>query len=67
MKEEAIVITIDFGINHFSAIYLNNQLKLVSSNGSMISINDPRDLKAHNESESTARLLDYFKELKSAA
>ena len=67
MKEEALVMTIDFGINHFSAIYLNNQLKLVSSNGSMISINDPDDLKTHYESKSTTRLLDYFKELKSAA
>jgi len=35
MKEETLVMTIEFGNSHFNAIYLNNQLKLIASNGNM--------------------------------
>ena len=61
MKEEAIVMTIDLGINQFSAVVLNNQLKLISSDGRMISISDPGSLDANEESKGTARLLDFLK------
>jgi hypothetical protein len=62
MKKEALVMTIDFGKNHFNAIHLNNQLKLISSNGCMITINDPGRLKRHEQTEKMlTRLIDFFK------
>ena len=33
-------MTIDFGNNHFNAIYLNDQLKLIASDGRIITINE---------------------------
>jgi hypothetical protein len=55
-------MTIDFGKNHFNAIHLNNQLKLISSNGCMITINDPGRLKTHEQTEKMlTRLIDFFK------
>ena len=62
MKKEALVMSIDFGKNHFNAIHLNNQLKLISSNGYMITINDPGHLKGHEQTEKIlTRLIDFFK------
>jgi hypothetical protein len=62
MKEEALVMTIDFGKNHFNAIHLNNQLKLISCNECMITINDHGRLKAHEQTEKIlTRLIDFFK------
>jgi len=61
MKEEALIMTIDFGKNHFNAIYLNNQLKLISPDGSIITINNPH-VKAHQERKNISTdLLDFFK------
>jgi hypothetical protein len=61
MKEEALVMTIDFVKNHFNAIYLNNQLRLISSDGCMITINGP-NVKAHEERTGISTdLLDFFK------
>ena len=61
MKEEALVMTIDFGKNHFNAIYLNNQLKLISPEGCMITINDPH-VKTHGKrTEISTNLLNFFK------
>ena len=61
MKEQALVMTIDFGKNLFNAIYLNNQLKLISSNGHIITINDPH-IKPHEERGDISRnLFDFFK------
>jgi hypothetical protein len=39
MKEEALIMTIDFWKNHFNAIYLNNHLSLYHL-GCMITIDD---------------------------
>ena len=62
MKNEALVMTIDFGKNHFNAIHLNNQLKLISSDGCMVTINDSGRLKAHEQTQKmSARLIDFFK------
>ena len=49
MKKEALVMTIDFGKNHFNAIHLNDQLKLIASDGRMITVNDT-DSRTHQES-----------------
>lgn len=51
MKAEAMVMTIDFGNNHFNAIYLNNELKLIASNGSMIAIADTTHNICRDESK----------------
>ncbi len=59
MKEEALVMTIDFGKNHFNAIYLNNQLRLISSDGCMITINDPQ-VKGHKERRAYQRICLIF-------
>jgi len=40
MKEETLIMTIDLGNKHFNAIHLNNQLKLIASDGGMITIDD---------------------------
>jgi len=62
MKREALVMTIDFGKNHFNAIHLNHQLKLTSGNGLMITINDPGHVKAHEQTEKILQgLIDFFK------
>ncbi len=50
MKGEALVMTIDFGNDHFNAIYLNNQLKLIASNGRMITINNSAPARPNEES-----------------
>ena len=61
MKEEALVMTIDIGKNHFNAIYLNNQLTLISSDGCIITINDPH-VRGHKErTDISTNLLDFFK------
>ena len=62
MKEEALIMTIDFGKNHFNAIYLNNQFRLISSDGHMITINDPGRLKRHEQTEKIlTKLIGFFK------
>ena len=62
MKNEALVMTIDFGKNHFNAIHLNNQLKLISSEGCIITINDSGRLKAQEQREKMlAGLINFFK------
>jgi hypothetical protein len=62
MKEEALVMTIDFGKNHFNAIYLNNQLKLISSNGSMITVAGPEQFEAPEETRNiSTHLAEFFK------
>ena len=62
MKEEALVITIDFGSSHFNAIHLNNQLKLIASTGRMITINDTTRVRAHEEgTDISTDLVDFFK------
>lgn len=38
MKSEAIVMTFDLGSSYFSAIVLDKQLRLISSNGTIISL-----------------------------
>ena len=61
MKNESLVMTIDFGKNHFNAIYLNDQLKLIASDGSMFTIND-NHVSAHKESaDLRANLFEFFK------
>lgn len=62
MKSEAIVMTIDFGKNHFNAILLDKQLKLISSKGSIITI--PRDntkTLAEQTGQTLNQLIDFFK------
>jgi hypothetical protein len=62
MKGEALVMTIDFGKNHFNAIYLNNQLKLISSNGSMITVAGPEHFEAPEETTNmSTHLSEFFK------
>lgn len=62
MKEEALVMTIDFGNNHFNVIYLNNQLKLIAPNGRMITIEDTTHPGVDEESAGIAtNLFDFFK------
>ena len=50
MKTESLVMTIDFGKNHFNAIYLNNKLSLIASNGRMIFVNNIILAGPHEES-----------------
>ena len=38
MKSEAIVMTFDLGSSYFSAIVLDNQLRLISRKGAIISL-----------------------------
>jgi len=65
MKDEALVMTIDFRKNHFNAIYLNNQLKLISSNGRVITINDTRHFRTDEEStDLRTNLFDFFRHLR---
>ena len=62
MKSEAIVMTLDLGTNHFNAILLDNQLKLISSNGSMITL--PGDIRKTLPQQSRRilnQLIDFFK------
>jgi len=54
-------MTIDFGNNHFNAIYLNDQLKLIASDGRMITLNDTH-IRSHQESaDLRSNLFDFFK------
>ena len=63
MNGQALVMAIDFGINRFNAIHLNNQLKLIARNGRMITIEDTTHLKVHEESTCVAtNLFDFFKQ-----
>ena len=62
MKTEVLVMTIDFGKNHFNAIYLNNQLRLIAPDGVMIILIKPAHAKALEESRSLfTKLNDFFK------
>jgi len=61
MKEEALVMMIDFGKNHFNAIYLNEQLRLISPGGCMITINDPHTRGHKERRDMSTNLLDFFK------
>jgi len=60
MKEETLVMTIDFGGNHFNAIYLNNQLKLIASNGRIVTITDTTPIKVQEQSDISTDLVDFF-------
>ena len=40
MNNEAVVMTIDFGRDHFNAIVLNGQLKLILTDGTIINIRE---------------------------
>lgn len=62
MKSEAVVMTIDFGRNHFNAILLERQLKLISSKGSIISISDEGHRNVEEQTEQALKkLLGFFK------
>ena len=61
MKEEALIMTIDFGHDHFNAIYLNDQLKLIASSGSMITIDGTKHIiPAEKITELTTNLSNFF-------
>ena len=53
-------MTIDFRKNHVNAIYLNNQLKLIASNGRMITTNDSEHLQTHKKNSDLATNLFNF-------
>ena len=61
MKEEAIVMTIDFGKNYFNVIHLNNQLKLISPGGCMITIYDSGNCSHEETKKKLAGLFGFFK------
>lgn len=62
MKEEALVMTIDFRKNHFNAIHLNNQLKLISPNGCIITVHDAQQFRSHEETKDmSTSLLEFLK------
>jgi len=61
MKKETLIMTIDFGKNHFNAIHLNDQLKLIASDGRMLTINDTC-VGAHEGSAGLSKnLFEFFK------
>ena len=60
MKEEVLIMTIDFGNNHFNTIYLNDQLKLIASDGRMITVNDTH-IRVHEESADLLKSIRSFK------
>ena len=55
MKEETLIMTIDLGNKHFNAIYLNNQLKLIASDGGMITIDDRMNVRVREESSAVSK------------
>ena len=57
MKSEAIVMTLYFGRNHFNAIVLNKQLKLISGRGNFISIPDDNPKMLREEKGETLNQL----------
>ena len=62
MKSEAIVMTLDFGRNHFSAIALGNQFKLLSHGGDIISIpvGNPK-MRPEQTGDTMNQLIEFFK------
>ena len=60
MKIEVLVMTIDFGENHFNAILLDNQLKLISPAGTMITVMDDNRVTIREQSEQAINKLIYF-------
>ena len=62
MKSEAMVMTLDFGKNHFNAIFLNKQLKLISSNGTIITIpGDNQKTLQEQTGQALDKLIEFFK------
>ena len=62
MKSEAIVMTIDFEKNHFNAILLNKQLKLISNNGNIITLQgDSKKSLPEQTSRIVNQLSEFFK------
>ena len=63
MKSEVLVMTIDFGENHFNAILLDNQLKLISPAGTMITVRDDNQGRIREQSDQAInKLSDFFKQ-----
>ena len=63
MKSDVLVMTIDFGVNHFNAILLDNQLKLISPAGTMITVRDDNRVTIMKQAEQAIdKLIDFFKE-----
>ena len=63
MKSEVLVMTIDFGENHFNAILLDNQLKLISPAGTMITVRDDNRVTIRKQAEQPInQLIDFFKQ-----
>jgi len=63
MKSEILVMTIDFGENHFNAILLDNQLKLISPAGTMITVRDDNRVTTRKQAEQAINILiDFFKQ-----
>ena len=62
MKSEAIVMTVDFGRNHFNAILLDEQLKMISSNGNIISLpGDNHKGQTEQTKPVVDQLIEFFK------
>jgi len=62
MKSEAIVMTLGFGRNHFNAIALDNQLKLISNGGNIISIPAGRpNMLPEQTGDTMNQLIEFFK------
>ena len=62
MKNEAIVMTVDFGINYFNALLLDKQLKLISSNGNILTLRDDEPWTVREQTEEAfKKLVDFFK------
>jgi hypothetical protein len=62
MKSDVLVMTIDFGKNHFNAIILDNQLKLISPAGTMITFTEDNRVTIRKEAEQAInKLIDFFK------
>ena len=63
MKSDVLVMTIDFGENHFNAMLLDNQLKLISPAGTMITVWDDNRVTIGKQGEQAInKLIDFFKE-----
>ena len=63
MKSEVLVMTIDFWENHFKAILLENQLKLISPAGTMLTVKDDNRVTIRKQAEPAInKLIDFFKE-----
>ena len=63
MKSEAIVITMDFGTNYFNAILLNKKLKLISCNGTVITLTALNSLKQDLPDHTLQKLIEFFREI----